>query len=229
VTEPGTMDDATLPAGSFSSWLSGMQRALRGAGTSDVACGTCIACCTSSQFVHVGPEEAETLAAIPPELLFPAPGLPEGHLVMGYDEVGHCPMFRDGGCSIYEHRPRTCRMYDCRIYVAAGVDAPQEVPAIAEQVRRWRFTAETDSERQHQAAVREAADRLRAEDPALRPPASATRLAVLAVRHVEELPDPMVNDNRPATGRPAIEQGSLQPHHGSPRPLTAPARRPPGG
>lgn len=103
------MDDGTLPAGSFSSWLSGMQRALRGAGASDVACGTCTACCTSSQFVHVGPDEAETLAGIPRALLFPAPGLPEGHLVMGYDEAGHCPMFRDGGCSIYEHRPRSPR------------------------------------------------------------------------------------------------------------------------
>ena len=30
---------------------------------------------------------------------------------MGYDERGHCPMLVDGDCSIYDHRPRTCRMY----------------------------------------------------------------------------------------------------------------------
>ena len=63
-----------------------MQRALRGEASSDVACGYCTACCTSSQFVHIGPEEASTLAHIPSELLFAAPRLPKGHLVLGYDQ-----------------------------------------------------------------------------------------------------------------------------------------------
>ncbi|HJV08323.1 MAG TPA: YkgJ family cysteine cluster protein, partial [Acidimicrobiales bacterium] len=94
----------TLPAGRFSTWLAQLA-----GGDVDVPCGACTACCTSSQFVHIGPDESETLARIPPALLFPAPGLPKGHVVMGYDERGHCPMFVDGGCSIYEARPRTCR------------------------------------------------------------------------------------------------------------------------
>ena len=38
---------------------------------SDVPCNGCTACCRSSQFVHVGPDEADTLAHIPAELLFP--------------------------------------------------------------------------------------------------------------------------------------------------------------
>ena len=87
---------------------------------SEVPCDGCTACCTSSQFVHIGPDETDTLARIPRRLLFPAPRLPAGHVLMGYDENGHCPMLVDGACSIYEHRPRTCRTYDCRVFPAAG-------------------------------------------------------------------------------------------------------------
>jgi Fe-S-cluster containining protein len=103
----------------------------------DVPCGACTACCTSSQFVHIEPDEVDTLARIPAELRFPAPGLPKGHVVLGYDERGHCPMLVDGRCSIYEHRPRACRAYDCRIFAVTGVE-PEGQPAIAARVREWR-------------------------------------------------------------------------------------------
>ena len=56
---------------------------------------------------------------------------------MGYDEHGHCPMLVDGDCSIYDHRPRTCRMYDCRIFAVTGVEPAQ--PEIATRVRDWQF------------------------------------------------------------------------------------------
>lgn len=102
-----------------------------------VPCGACTACCTSSQFVHIEPDETDTLAHVPSALRFPAPGLPKGHVVMGYDERGHCPMLVDGACSIYEHRPRTCRTYDCRIFAVTGVEPDQ--PAIATRVRDWSF------------------------------------------------------------------------------------------
>jgi uncharacterized protein len=121
-------------------WLADMDAALRGGTDADVPCDGCTACCTSSQFVHVGPDETDTLAHIPAELLFPAPGLPTGHVVLGYDERGHCPMLLDGRCSIYEHRPRSCRTYDCRIFTATGVEPDK--PAIAERVARWRFDAD---------------------------------------------------------------------------------------
>ena len=58
---------------------------------------------------------------------------------MGYDEHGRCPMLVDGQCSIYAHRPRACRTYDCRVYAAAGV-VPDHQPAVAVRVREWRFT-----------------------------------------------------------------------------------------
>ena len=111
-----------LAAGDFSSWISEMRSAIQGERGADVPCGNCTACCTSSQFVHIGPDEVETISCIPAEFLFPAPGLPTGHVVLGYDERGHCPMLVDHKCTIYEHRPRTWRVYDCRSFPAAGVE-----------------------------------------------------------------------------------------------------------
>ena len=175
-----------LPAGRFSTW-----RAQVGV---DVPCGTCTACCTSSQFVHIGPDETATLARIPKALLFPAPGLPKGHahgaasraahVVMGYDERGHCPMFVDGACSIYEHRPRTCRTYDCRVFPAAGLEPDHDGGAkITEQVRRWRFDVPEPEDETLRSAVRAAAAYLRANAHLLPGlvPGNPTQLAFLAV------------------------------------------------
>jgi Fe-S-cluster containining protein len=173
-----------LPAGDFTSWLAGMQAALAGHGESDVPCGSCTACCTSSQFVHVAPDETDTLAHIPRDLLFRAPGLPRGHVLMGYDEHGHCPMLRDGGCSIYAHRPRTCRTYDCRVFPAAGLDPGDEKPQIARRSRRWRFSHDDAGHVRH-TAVRTAAafldhDRDRLPDALTH--SNPTQQAVLAVQ-----------------------------------------------
>jgi len=180
----GVEADQELAAGNFSSWMSGMQRALRGEEASDVPCEGCTACCTSSQFVHIGPHETETLARIPSELLFPAPGWP-GHMVMGYDENGHCPMLADGRCSIYEDRPKTCRTYDCRVFPAASLDPGDDGrPMIAERVRRWRFTFPTAADRNEHAAVRAASAFLREKRDRFSEgvvPSNPTQLAVLAV------------------------------------------------
>src|SRR6187399_1589388 len=116
------VDDVPVDAGGFASWIDSLRLALRGEADADVPCGSCTACCTSAQFVHIGPDETDALAHIAPELLVAAPGRPRGHVVLGYDERGHCPMLVDGACSIYEHRPRTCRTYDCRVFPAAGLE-----------------------------------------------------------------------------------------------------------
>ena len=145
-------------AGEFGEWLSSMRVALRGEGASDVPCGSCTACCTSSQFVHIEPDETATLARIPAELLFPAPRMPKGHVLLGYDQRGHCPMLVDGQCSIYDDRPRTCRVYDCRVFAAAGLTVDDDdKPAIDRQVRRWHFDHATDADRVHHDAVEAAA------------------------------------------------------------------------
>ena len=171
-------DTRDLPAGRFSTWL--------GQIGVDVPCGTCTACCTSSQFIHIGPEERETLSRIPRALLFPAPGLPKGNVVMGYDERGHCPMFVEGACSIYEHRPHTCRTYDCRVFPAAGLEPDHDGRAkITQQVRRWRFDVSDPEDAVVKSAVVAAAVYLRAHAGALPPgavPGNPTQLAHLAVR-----------------------------------------------
>ena len=187
------MDDADdnlreergLPAGDFSEWMIEMQSALRGERGSDVPCGGCTACCTSSQFIHIGPDETDTLSRIPSVLLFPAPGLPRGHVLLGYDDEGHCPMLIEEKCSIYDDRPRTCRTYDCRVFPAAGlrIDDDEKV-LIARQVRRWQFSFPTEAHRNQHAAVRAAATFLR-DRRGLLPdgavPTDVTRLAVLAI------------------------------------------------
>jgi len=191
-----------LSAGNFSTWLSGMRRALRREQASEVPCGGCTACCRSSQFVHIGADETETIARIPADLRFPAPGLPKGHVVLGYDENGHCPMLHDDRCSIYEHRPRTCRTYDCRVFPAAGVDMEQEKPLIDRQAQRWRFTFATELDRNRHAAVRTAATFLRQRRDHFSAgvvPSDPTQLAVVAV----EVHDAFLRADE-QTGEPAV-------------------------
>ena len=175
-------DTSELPAGGLAAWATQMQRAIREEGQVDVPCGGCTACCRASQFVHVAPDEAETLARIPPGLLVPAPGLPDGHTLLGYDERGHCPMLVDDRCSIYEHRPRACRTYDCRVFAASGIglDAPGPV---ARRARRWRFEIESSEDARAHAAVRAAATYVDAH-PELFPDGAATQTR-RAVRAIE--------------------------------------------
>jgi hypothetical protein len=172
--------DTLLDAGDFAAWRVRLLAGLDDGTGSDVPCGDCTACCTSGYFVHVEPDEVEALRRIPKALQFPAPGRPRGHVVLPYDERGHCPMLVDGACSIYEHRPRTCRNYDCRVFAAAGLPADDDKPAIAARVRRWRFTTATDDDRRVEAAVRRAVESLTG-DPDHRTTARSD-LALLALR-----------------------------------------------
>jgi uncharacterized protein len=192
--------DPELDAGALSSWLRAMRGALRGERASDVPCGACTACCASHQFVQIGPDETDTLAHIPAALLVAAPRLPRGHVVLGYDEHGRCPMLTDGGCSVYEHRPSACRTYDCRVFAATGVDPGDDQPMVRRQARRWRFDLPTDADRALHGALRAAAAFLREhpeESPDGTPPANATGLAVLAVETHEEF---LGSTRRPGRG-----------------------------
>jgi uncharacterized protein len=185
--ESATTGQDGLPAGRFSTWLGDFLRAQHGEGDGgiDVPCGACTACCTSAQFIHIGPDETDALTHIPPDLLFAAPGRPSGHVLMGYDQDGHCPMFVDGGCSIYAHRPRTCRTYDCRALAATGLELDDEAKsAILERTRQWRFAFTDRRDHQLHAAVEAAATFLHEhadELPAGAVPSQPTQLAFLAL------------------------------------------------
>lgn len=164
MSDTGRPDDGPLDAGDLRDWLVALRAALGGAGETDVPCDGCTACCEASQFVHVAPDEENALAQIPRALLFPAPGAPAGHLVMGYDEHGRCPMLGEHGCTIYQHRPRTCRTYDCRVFAATGVEPTgRGQAAIAQRARRWRFAVRDERDESSLAAMRAEARRLGAD------------------------------------------------------------------
>ncbi len=172
-------------AGDFSVWLNKIEKA-RDQDAMDVPCGTCNACCRSSYFIHIKPEEKAALKAIPNELLFPAPGLPKGHKLMGYDQEGKCPMLINDTCSIYEHRPFTCRNYDCRVFAATGIKTDEkEKAAIASQVEFWKFSLRDDDDHKNIKAVQAAAQFLKTKKsffPKDFLPQNDTQLAILAIK-----------------------------------------------
>jgi len=149
-----------VAAGNFSAWLRETEASVRsGKGGADVPCGSCRGCCRSSMFVHIGPEETQTMRRIPRALLFPAPGLPKGHVLMGYNDQGECPMLVEAECSIYDDRPQTCRDYDCRVFAATGVAVDEAAqPEIARRVREWVFTFENKESRGEHEIVKQAAE-----------------------------------------------------------------------
>lgn len=171
------------PAGEFTRWLAASSATRETGAAMDVPCGTCTACCRAAYFIHVDADETDTLAAIPPALLFPAPGQPSRR-VLGFDERGHCPMLADGACSIYPQRPRVCRHYDCRVFTASGIPPERARAEVAARVRAWEFAYPAAEDRRQQAAVTAAAQFL-TNHAGLLPrgfvPGNATQQAVLAI------------------------------------------------
>jgi len=177
-------EPAPIPTLPFGEWLRALEDSRRSGQGMDVPCGECRGCCTSAYFIPVGPDEKGALARIPKRLLFPAPGRPKGNFLLGYDEKGHCAMFKDNACSIYADRPLACRGYDCRVFAATGLSETDK-PAIARQGERWRFAFPTGEDERLFAAARAAARFLREHAdgfPAGFLPASATQQAALAIR-----------------------------------------------
>ena len=72
-TDRRLMNDKKLAAGDFSAWATKMRRVLDDECSAEVPCGGCTACCTSSQFIHIEPDEIDTIAHVPAQLLFRAP------------------------------------------------------------------------------------------------------------------------------------------------------------
>lgn len=175
-----------LPAGRFSSWLRIIRNALIKENEVDVPCGECNVCCKSSYFIHIKPEETQTLTRIPKNLLFASPFLPKGNMTLGYDENGHCPMLINNKCSIYEHRPLTCRNYDCRIFPAAGITAGDDDKVmITRHIRRWKFSHPTRRDCNLHSAVQTAALFLQEHKncfPDGVVPSNTTQLAILAIK-----------------------------------------------
>lgn len=202
----------TVAAGNFSEWLRGTKATQVDGKDADVPCGDCNGCCKSFYFIHVTPDDTAALAAIPEELLFPAPGAPAGHYVMGYNDQGHCPMLVDDRCSIYSARPQTCRAYDCRIFTAANMQPGESDKAlVSERTKRWAFSYRSAEEQQQQQAVGRAArwlqaqrDRTDSHLPENFLPSNSTQLAVLALQ-VHSLFTTDYDPSTPTTSRKFAE------------------------
>jgi uncharacterized protein len=186
--------DTPLPAGDFSAWLRQMRRALAGDGEMDVACGECRGCCVSSYYVKVRPHETDALDRIGAGNLQAGP---DGSQLLGFHANGHCRMLRDGDCSIYPHRPDTCRTYDCRVFAAAAMEAGQDKTVINQRVGRWRFGFSSEQARSEQRAVAAAASYLRQHPvrfPGGHVPSRPSEVAVLAVKVYAVFLDPPADD-----------------------------------
>lgn len=185
-----TSEDMTeqeeAPAGRFSSWLRSTRATLLKENGAEVNCGECKACCKSSYFIHIRPEETETLVHINKKFLFAAPGLPVGNVLLGYYTNGCCPMLIDDKCSIYEYRPMTCRNYDCRVLNAAGIAAGGDDKVLINQrIQHWKFSYPTKRDHDRHSAVKAAARFLRERAECFAAgvvPNNPPQLAVLAVK-----------------------------------------------
>ncbi len=185
-TNPDKNKFSVITVGVFSSWLRGTRKMLAHGIEAKVPCGDCVGCCSSSKFIHIGPQEKKTLSRIPEKLLFNAPLLPKGYKLLGYDEKGRCPMLRNGKCSIYENRPLTCRTFDCRVFTAAAISAEDDAKGlINEQIRRWKFKYPQKHDALRHEAIKEAA-RFIGDNASLFPrgkaPVQAAQLAILAIK-----------------------------------------------
>lgn len=169
-------------AGDFDEWLDGMRAVLRGEALADVPCAGCVGCCVSSYPILLRPGDRTALEKVPDRYLQLRPG---NVARMLFREDGTCPMLESGRCTIYADRPQTCRDYDCRIYAAAGLLPDGSRPVIQERVREWRFSFADAAARGRAAAVRRAAEFIRANAHLFPPEArahSATAAAVMAVK-----------------------------------------------
>ena len=182
-----------INAGEFTVWLNEFIETMKGRRPGDVPCGECAGCCTSSKFILVRPTDVAARERIPEALLFPAPGLPSGFDLLGYNEQGHCPMFQQDGCSIYPDRPETCRQYDCRVLAATGADTETESTVIAERIKAWEFSYRNDHSRQQADAVQAAMAFLNKHADAFPEgyvPSAPSQRAALAVRVHEMFAEP---------------------------------------
>jgi uncharacterized protein len=176
----------TVAAGDFDTWLQGILVSFKTGVAIEVPCGECRGCCCAGRFVHLLPSDQPAHSAIPKQLLHRAPGMSEGHAVMGYLDGGICPMLKAGDCSIYSSRPSTCRTFDCRVLAATGLIMEGNwSERINRRVQAWRFAFYSEEGRRRHKAMRDAAafiQRHAAAFPGGRTPAQATTLAVLAIK-----------------------------------------------
>jgi Fe-S-cluster containining protein len=122
----------------------------------NVPCNTCNACCYNHRIEVDRSQE-------PPERLARLDMVPDeyGDMKLRKRADGSCVHLGENGCTIYEHRPTTCRTYDCRMSCMLGIRrAYQHGDAVIEEPA-WIFDQETRKDRILHAAFQMAGDHLR--------------------------------------------------------------------
>lgn len=175
-----------IAAGDFDIWLREIQESFGNNLGTSVPCGECRACCTSSYFIQIKPTDTQAILAIPRQVIWNAPGLPKGHGLMGYELNGHCPMLKNGNCSIYMNRPLACRDYDCRVFFAAGILVEgSSTSDVNKRISAWKFQYAGAASRQRHQAIEDAARFIadnREAFPHGRAPTKASEIAILAIK-----------------------------------------------
>ncbi len=119
----------TRDPGSLSTWyrkfLAGHKRK-----ETSVPCGSCTACCrVPGMYIILRPGEEKYYGKDKTEKV-------GGQWRLRKDETGACLYLRDSKCTVYMHRPQGCRVFDCRLYVAAQI-LPEHQPVLREAILQW--------------------------------------------------------------------------------------------
>jgi len=94
----------------------------------EVPCGSCTGCCRSAFDIELSSDEERAR--------FPHV-IKDGKTVILPLANGHCHYLVDDKCSVYETRPLTCRVFDCRMYAFVGVLPSNEDLPLVQAVREW--------------------------------------------------------------------------------------------
>ena len=96
-----------------------------------VPCGNCVACCYHPNVDVCAEDDVQFLDVTEHGALRKRPD-------------GACIHLGTDGCTVYEHRPKACRQYDCRMPAAVGIervyDGGMKAPV-------WKFDIKTEAER----------------------------------------------------------------------------------
>jgi hypothetical protein len=149
--------DPQIDSGNFINWFKMTVAAIQTSADVYVPCRDCTACCKSGFYIAVGKDETQTLERIPKKLLKRLPGLQDLYY-LGHDQHGHCHLLKDGLCSIYEDRPHACRTFDCRIFIATGIQLDKDPASpINGRVQEWEFRYPTQGDQVTQEYLKQVA------------------------------------------------------------------------
>jgi hypothetical protein len=102
-------------------------RAELAAMTSTVNCRSCRACCI--EYVDTPLLPVDAAEGLDVEIR-------DGRRFLRKKANGECVHLGDQGCTVYEQRPSTCRVFDCRDFAVSRLSNPS-LPLLNEAIAQW--------------------------------------------------------------------------------------------